>query len=200
MRLNRLPLAPLTALIALGVATPSLAADAGIDVADYEFTPSQQRIAVGDSVTWNFRNDGHTSTAERGQAEVWNSKTKAAGTTYTKRFTRPGRFQYICTPHVSFDMEGVILVGQDAERDTVDAFRTRASGTRATVSFRLNEPAQIAYRLTGPRTRTGKPQRFKAGNRSFALKGLRAGRYRVAVTFVDDFDKRVVQRKSFRIR
>ena len=64
MRRKRLILAPITALAALGAASPSLAADVPISVEPtFAFAPKTQTIAVGDTVTWAFNDGGHTTTA-----------------------------------------------------------------------------------------------------------------------------------------
>jgi plastocyanin len=199
MRLNRLILAPVTALAALAVAAPSLqAADFGVGVADFDFTPKTRSIAVGDKVVWSFNDSGHTTTSVRGQAESWDSRIKDRGQTFEKTFTKPGRYQYLCTPHETF-MKGIIVVGKDSVRDTVDAFRTTVSGTRVTVSFELNEAAKATYTLTGASKRTVTRKRLKAGERTIVVRGLKAGRYSGTLTLWDDFDKKTTQKKSFRV-
>jgi plastocyanin len=199
MRLKRLLLAPLTASAALGAVTPSLAADFNVGVRDFEFTPKTQRIAVGDTVTWTFEAGGHTTTARPGQPERWDSDLMQAGTTFPKTFTRPGRYQYVCTPHDTF-MDGVLVVGSDSVRDTVDAFRTKVKGTNATVSFKLNEAAAVTYTLKGAAKRTVKRRRLSAGRHSLTLRRLRPGSYSGTLVLLDDFDKRTTQKKSFTVR
>jgi plastocyanin len=198
MRTNRLLLIPVTALIALGLAGPATAADFGIGVSNFKFTPREQQIAVGDRVIWTFASDGHTTTANRGQPDSWDSGFENSGATFEHTFTKPGRYQYICTPHESF-MKGEIVVGEDAERDTVDGFKTKRVGRRATISFRLNEAASMTYRLKGPISRTVKRKRLKTGKHSFTLKRLRKGSYTGTLTLSDDFDKKTTQKKSFKV-
>lgn len=202
MRRNRLILAPITAIAALAVAAPSLAADFGVDVANddtFTFTPKTRTIAVGDKVVWTFNGEGHTTTSVPGQAVSWDSNIKDVGETFEKTFTRAGRFQYVCTPHESF-MKGTIVVGKDSVRDTVDGFKTKVSGTKVTVSFELNEAARATYKLTGASKRTVTRKRLNAGARSITVKGLKAGSYTGTLTLSDDFDKKTTQKKSFRIR
>jgi plastocyanin len=200
MRLSTLTLAPITALAALGLATPSLAADFGVTVRDYEFAAKTQSIAVGDKVIWNFTEGEHSTTSAPGQPESWDSDVRAGGAApFEKTFTKPGRFQYVCTPHESF-MKGTIVVGKDSVRDTVDGFKTKVSGTKVTVSFELNEAARATYKLTGASKRTVTRKRLNAGARSITVKGLKAGSYTGTLTLSDDFDKKTTQKKSFRIR
>lgn len=199
MRPNRLILAPFTAIAALAVASPSLAADFAIGASDYKFTPPTQSVAVGDKVVWSFENDGHTTTSVPGQAESWDSHSKSAGEKFEKTFTKPGRFQYVCTPHQSFGMRGTIVVGKDTVADTVDKFKTKVSGAKVTVSFKLNEAAAATYKLTGASKRTFKVKRLKAGKHTIAVKRLKAGSYKGVLTLTDDFDKKAVQKKSFKV-
>jgi plastocyanin len=197
MRPPRL-LLPLTTLIALAAAAPATAADWTVDVTDFQFTPADRSIAVGDTVTWTFTNGGHTATAVRGQADSWDSGPKGAGTTFQRTFTRPGRFQYVCTPHRSF-MKGVIEVGEDEETDTVGAVRARRSGRSVTIGFRLNEAAVATLALRGPTRRTVERGRLGAGRQSIRIRRLKPGRYRGVLRLADDFDKRSTARTSFRI-
>jgi plastocyanin len=201
MRRNRLILAPVTALAALAVAAPSLAADFGVGVANsgnFDFTPKTRSIAVGDKVVWTFNDEGHTTTSAPGQAVSWDSNIKDSGQTFEKTFTKAGRFQYVCTPHETF-MKGTIVVGKDSVSDSVDAFKTKVSGKKVTVSFELNEAAQATYKLTGASKRTVTRKRLKAGDQSITVKGLKAGSYSGTLTLSDDFDKKTTQKKSFKV-
>jgi len=199
---NRLPI-PLALLVFFALASPAAAADWGVNVVDFQFVPKERQIAVGDSVTWNFNVAGHTSTSKRGQPESWNSApaggTNSAGVPFTKVFKTPGRYQYICIPHQAF-MGGVIQVGTDAVADTLDNFKTRRTANRVKLSFLLNEPAMVTYKLTGKSRRTVKKGRLAAGRHSFTLRRLKRGSYRGVLAVVDDFDKKVTARNSFVIR
>ena len=201
MRPQRL-LIPIALLTPLVLASPAVAFDWGTEVIDFEFKPAERDVAVGDSVTWNFTAGGHTSTSLRGQPDSWNSVsegTNSAGSSYTKVFNTPGRYQYVCTPHQTF-MKGVIEVGTDTVVDSLDNFRTTRRGNRVTLSFRLNEPATVTYRLKGPSPRTVKRGRLGTGRHSFTLRRLKRGTYRGVLRVVDDFDKKITPRNFFVIR
>jgi plastocyanin len=201
MRRRRLLPIPLVLLLALVAAVPATAAEVEITATDFRFSPTPRTIAVGDTVIWSFATGGHTTTAQGGQAERWNSgpRTTPAGGTFRHTFNRPGRFQYFCSPHAGF-MRGVVQVGSDTVRDTVDAFRTTRSGSRVRVSFELNEPATVSFGLRGAERRTVRRGRLGAGRHSFTVRNLDAGSYRGTLTLADDFDKRSTARKSFVIR
>ena len=201
MRPKRLAL-PLAVLFALLPAAPAAAFDWTTNVVDFEFQPAQRKIAIGDSVTWQFQIAGHTTTSVGGQPDSWSSVssgTNDAGTTYTHVFNTPGRYQYICIPHRDF-MKGVIEVGTDAVVDSVSRFRSKRTGKRVKVSFVLNEPATVRYSLKGPSRRTVKRGRMATGAHSFTVRRLKRGTYRGVLTVVDDFDKKTTPRNFFVIR
>jgi hypothetical protein len=153
-------------------------------------------------VTWNFSAEGHTSASVGGQPDSWKSIEEGvnpAGSSFTHVFNTPGRFQYVCLQHRDF-MKGVIEVGTDTVIDSVDNLRSRRTGNRVRISFRLNEPATVRYSLRGPSRRTVKLGRRGEGTHSFMLRRLKRGTYRGVLTVVDDFDKKVTPRNSFVIR
>ncbi|MEA2417901.1 MAG: hypothetical protein QOE60_107 [Thermoleophilaceae bacterium] len=195
---KRLLLAPFTALLALGAASPSLAAEAGIGVANYDFTPATQKIGVGDTVTWTFNEGQHSTTSLPGQPDKWDSDVKDAGATFQHTFTKPGRYQYVCTPHESF-MKGTLVVGTDAVKKTVGAVKATVSGKQVTFGFKLNEGAGATLKLKGAAKRTITRKGLKAGKRSITVKRLKAGSYSATLTLSDDFDNKTPVKKSFKI-
>jgi plastocyanin len=199
MARKRLILAPLTAIAALCVASPSLAAESTIGVVNYDFTPATETIAVGDTVTWSFNDDGHSATSLPGQPDSWDSDTKSKGATFQKTFTKPGRYQYLCTPHESF-MRGVLVVGEDTVKKTAGKVTAKVSGTKVTVGFKLNEAASATLKLKGAAKRTVTRKRLKTGQQSIVVKRLKAGSYSGTLTLSDDFDKKTTVKKSFTIR
>jgi len=202
VRPNRLAF-PLAILLSLVLAAPAAAAfDWKTQVIDFEFQPAERKISVGDTVTWNFAVGGHTSASVGGQPDSWKSAetgTNPSGTSFTHQFDTPGRYQYVCLQHRDF-MKGSVEVGTDTVIDSIDRFKTKRIGRRVRLSFLLNEPATVTYRLRGPSRRTVKKGRLDAGTHSFTLKRLKKGTYRGKLTVVDDFDKKVTPRNFFVIR
>src|ERR671914_515856 len=91
MRRHRLLSIPLALSLALVAAAPASAAEVEVGVVDFDFQPATRAIAVGDTVIWRFNSGGHTTTARRGQAERWDSGTRASGQEFRRTFSRPGR-------------------------------------------------------------------------------------------------------------
>jgi plastocyanin len=200
MRRHRVLPIPLVLLVALVAAAPARAAEVEITATDFRFNPTARSVAVGDTVIWRFATGGHTTTAQGGQAERWNSgpRTTPAGQTFRHTFNRPGRFQYFCIPHTEF-MRGVVQVGSDTVRDTLDAFKAQRTGSRVRVSFRLNEPATVSFKLRGAERRTVRRGRLGAGRHSFTVRNLDPGSYRGTLALADDFDKKSTAQESFTI-
>jgi plastocyanin len=201
MRPNRLAL-PLALVLSLVLAAPAAAVDWNTGVVDFEFQPKERKINLGDSVTWDFKVEGHTSASVGGQPDSWKSiedGVNPAGTSFTHVFNTPGRFQYVCVQHRDF-MKGVIEVGMDAVVDSVDDFSSKRTGNRVRISFLLNEPATVRYSLKGPSRRTVRKGRLAEGRHSFTLRRLKRGTYRGVLTVVDDFDKKITPRNFFVIR
>jgi plastocyanin len=199
MARKRLILAPLTAIAALCVASPSLAAESNIGVADFDFTPATQSIAVGDTVTWAFNASNHSTTSLPGQPDRWDSTVQNIGAKFQKTFTKPGRYQYVCTPHESF-MRGVLVVGKDTVKKTAGKVSATVAGTKVTIGFKLNEAASATLKLKGAAKRTVTRKRLKTGQQSIVVKRLKAGSYSGTLTLSDDFDKKTTVKKSFTIR
>jgi plastocyanin len=201
MRRNGLILAPITALAALGVASPSLAADVPVTIEPqtFAFAPKTESVGVGDTVTWTFNDGNHTTTSLPGQPDKWNSGLEDQGGTFQKTFTTPGRYQYICIPHRDF-MKGTIVVGSDTVKSTAGKLSAKVKGTKATISFKLNEAAVGTLKLSGAAKRTVKTKRLKAGKQSIVVKKLKQGSYKAALTLSDDFDNTSTKKKSFKVR
>jgi plastocyanin len=200
MRLRLLP-APVALLLVLAAAAPASAAERLVNVIDFEFQPKTLLVDPGDTVTWTFSAGGHTTTANSGQAETWDSgpAPSPAGARFSHTFNTPGRYGYVCVPHMSF-MSGVVQVGQDEFPTSQTSFKQTRRGSSITMSFRLVEPAKVTVRLRGPSRRTATRRRLEPGRHSIKLSRLRDGRYRGTVTFEDDFKKTSVVRTSAVIR
>jgi plastocyanin len=78
-----------------------------VNVVDSSFKPKTISIAVGDTVTWDFKGDlQHNVIDEDG---TFKSKTKGKGYTFTHTFNSAGTYDYVCTLHSG--MTGTVEVG-----------------------------------------------------------------------------------------
>lgn len=99
---------PLAAPVAGPASTESDTAAATVEMRLVAFTPPEIRIRAGQSVQWINRDPiEHTATGNDGS---WGSELLKEGERYVRRFDRPGRYPYHCTPHPQ--MQGVVIVGE----------------------------------------------------------------------------------------
>lgn len=115
-------------LVAAGTA---VAADRGITMRDFAFAPGTVEIRVGDRVTWT-NEDGVEHNA-RATSGAWDTGLLGTGESGSIRFTAPGRYDFLCTPHPS--MTGTVVVRSTAApaTDTVDA--TPATGAQGDMTL-----------------------------------------------------------------
>jgi plastocyanin len=102
----------------------ALAATRAVAISDFAFSPRSITINVGDRVTWtNSDAVAHTATATGGAFDTGNIE---EGESASIRFTRPGTYRYICTPHPT--MTGTIRVRAAAGGATSPPTNTVALG------------------------------------------------------------------------
>jgi plastocyanin len=190
MRFQRL--LPLALPLSLLAAAPAFAADQDVSVNEFDFKPGSVRVEPGETVTWNFNGNPaeepeHTSTSMPGQPDSWNSRLKAPGTTYSRVFSKPGRYQYFCQPHPN--MVGVVQVGSDTVRKSFRGAKARGGRRAIKLTLTMAEDAKVTLSVKGA-SRKRVTKSLKKGKRSITLKRLKAGRYSVSFVGVDAFDKK----------
>ena len=93
-------MAPMTSGTAqpTGSGQPTAPVAAGtVVIRGFAFAPASVTVPVGTTVTWtNSDQDAHTVTATGG---AFRSPTLGTGDTYRFTFTKPGRYDYLCTIH-----------------------------------------------------------------------------------------------------
>ncbi|MBI5803118.1 cupredoxin family copper-binding protein [Candidatus Pacearchaeota archaeon] len=69
-----------------------------IEIKNFDFSPTELRIKVGDSVEWtNMDSVGHTVTSDSGKE--LDSSLLSKGKTYSHTFASTGTYEYHCSPH-----------------------------------------------------------------------------------------------------
>lgn len=105
--LNMTRLLSLAGAACLALAPSGLtAANFTIEMRNNFFSPANQTVNVGDSITWKAVQAGHNTVSATGG---WSSAILNTGQ-FTFTFNTAGKFHYICEPHVSFGMAGDITV------------------------------------------------------------------------------------------
>lgn len=117
------------------------AGNTNIIVQNNKFTPANVTIAVGDTVTWIFREAGHDTQNKSGSTygNIWNSGLKAVNTSFVFTFNSAGTFPYVCKPHENIGMVGTITVQGAANTPPTVSLTSPGDGatfsTTATITF-----------------------------------------------------------------
>jgi amicyanin len=85
---------------------PASSADAGspvstttVDIANFAFAPAVATVRVGSTITWtNKDQEPHTVTSKDGSGTL-RSPSLNTGESFKYTFTKPGRYDYLCTIH-----------------------------------------------------------------------------------------------------
>jgi plastocyanin len=91
-------------------ASHALPSNAGITVKNFGFDPAEITVPVGAEVEWTDQGGRHSVQADDGS---FKSETLTAGSTFKRRFDRPGVYRYYCEFHGAaggHDMAGVVIV------------------------------------------------------------------------------------------
>lgn len=86
------------------------AAGATVTLTNFMFSPKTVRIKAGGTVTWKAKEGSHTVKADDGS---FASGTIAAGQSFSRKFDKPGTYNYYCSFHGGtggHDMAGKIIV------------------------------------------------------------------------------------------
>ncbi|HWH43892.1 MAG TPA: plastocyanin/azurin family copper-binding protein [Thermoleophilaceae bacterium] len=182
---------------ALAVAPSATGISQTVGISGFAFSPNTVSIEVGDGVTWRWNgpDTNHSVTSVTGPegfdsdpGESAGQVNHAVGESFTRSFTRPGRYGYICKVHP--DMQGIVDVidpnappaAEDATRPSISSFEAnparfckrhrRCSRPGTLLSFRLSERADVNIQAIGR-------SRGKRVVRTFELGERRAGVNRV---------------------
>ncbi|SEQ61700.1 cupredoxin domain-containing protein, partial [Neolewinella agarilytica] len=125
------------------------------------FTPSQITITVGDIVSFDFVDDGHTTTSDATTGtDSWNSGFRGTGTSFPVTIINPGLHRYYCVPHGSpggSGMAGSIVAncpggsgfGLTAAFSTTQA---GAAGYNLVIDGQVHAGSPYTYSGTGPQS------------------------------------------------
>lgn len=121
----------LTMIAALAIAAPALAQelpteytlemwnkDPSDKTRKMVFSEEVIHVAPGATVTWLATDKGHNVEFVDGPDGVELATKSKVGADATVTFTEPGVYVYVCTPHASMGMIGIVIVG-DATPEAV---------------------------------------------------------------------------------
>jgi plastocyanin len=83
-----------------------------VTVENFQFTPANISVTIGDIVRFTWLNGFHTTTSVTipAGASPWDHVISSASTTYDYTVTVPGVYNYKCTPHEAMGMVGSFTV------------------------------------------------------------------------------------------
>jgi plastocyanin len=184
------PLAAATVLgSALCLAGPAQAAPANVSIGEFFYKSGRVQIDPGQAVTWTNKGDVlHTVTSRGGDPERFDSDQLDTGKTFSRTFTKPGRYAYMCTLHPGL-MYGVVQVGPDKTPAKLSKLKAKRGKKSVRLSFALSEDAKVKATITrsGKRVKTLSSKTIKQGSGSLTYKprSLTAGRYKVKLVATD---------------
>lgn len=206
----------ITLLMLCAAGAPAHASeDPAVSVGNMRFSPADITVTQGDSVTWTFTgpDTNHSVTSDSIGQGSWDSDQNVlspnhnVGDKFSWYMDIPGDFTYHCKVHPS--MTGVVHVlpkpndpNQPSEDTVAPTFGTpKVHVRKRTVSFTLDEDAQVTAKLTGP-GRKRLTMAGKAGPNALSLPSkLRPGRYRLVMRATDAAGNRsIAARVRFRVR
>jgi plastocyanin len=123
-------------VLTIVVSVSTQAANVNVVVQNNRFTPAAVTVAVNDTVTWIFRENGHDTQNKSGSTygNIWNSGIKPINTTFVFTFTTAGTFPYVCKPHENIGMTGTITVQGAANTPPTVSLTSPADGAAFTTS------------------------------------------------------------------
>ncbi len=81
---------------------------ANVDIVDFSFQPAEVKVKVGDTVVWTQRDNVKHNVEIVSGPETFKSELLELGKTFSYTFTKPGAYEYKCTPHPK--MRGKVIV------------------------------------------------------------------------------------------
>ena len=125
----------------LALATPTLAQDAPIDITigmwnsdpndksrKMVFSEDIVTVTAGATITWVPTAKGHNVEFVHGPDGVELPAKSKLNQEYSYTFETPGVYVYVCTPHASMGMIGVVLVGETTPEQIAAALEAKVSG------------------------------------------------------------------------
>jgi plastocyanin len=161
----------------------------------FTFSPSSITIQQGDTVVFNL---GSTHNAVEVSKDTWDANGAASDGGFSLGFgggqvifNSPGVFYYVCTPHASLGMKGVITVSGTTGTASIYSYSEirepvtiypNPFADKLTIGFTLADPSGVTIDLldiTGMRVQQLTHQNYMAGRYTevFDLSYLKPGQY-----------------------
>jgi len=174
LRVLRVSMVGALLILGLSIYGGASAAGSSVSIADFSFSPANDTINQGDTVTWT--NNGaatHTTTGDA-PLSLWNSGNLSHGQSFHVTFTAAGTYAYHCAIHSS--MTGKVVVRLKATPATGSAgtqFHVTVASATATAPFVYD----IQIKRPGSSTFVGWRSGITAKSATFNSTGQPTGTY-----------------------
>ncbi|MCD2201091.1 halocyanin domain-containing protein [Halobacterium sp. KA-6] len=89
---------------------PVVAVGAGGNGGQFAFDPPAIEVSTGTTVVWEWTGEGgYHNVAHTGDA-FESDLTQESGYTFEHTFDTEGQYKYVCTPHETLGMKGIVVV------------------------------------------------------------------------------------------
>jgi plastocyanin len=118
-----------------------------IMVSNYQFSPKRVNAVVGDVIKWVWVNGSHTTTSRDipNNAPSWSTSMNSNSTQFKYRLRVAGTYNYICIPHQSAGMVGVIKVTNALTTDLTEMTLDLTSDLNAVINWKTTNDKDIDY-------------------------------------------------------
>jgi plastocyanin len=137
--------AAVVAGVVLATPAPAHAADAVVDIHDYQYHSADVTVQAGASVTWTNGDTARHDVASTSGPEAFRSPELGQGESFTYTFGQAGAYAYLCTLHP--DMAATVTVTPAPATTTVPVPAT--SGPDATSPAGADAPASTTTAAVG---------------------------------------------------
>ena len=117
--------------------------DVTVSVFNFGFSPDPVTIQVGDTITWENNQGFHNVVSTSGPESFSSGAPAGAGWSYSRTFTQPGTYTYICEVHSN--MQGTIIV--EGDPTSVEMNGVSAETSSLTLASTLLLPLLIGFTL-----------------------------------------------------
>jgi plastocyanin len=153
---------------------------------------SSRTIEVGDTVTWNWYNNGtHNVKSSASSNEIFESEFFGNGGTFSYTFTTVGTNDYTCTNHpgsmfgiITVVAEGTLRLDSFEKLGTIDMY-PNPSNSQVTFDFQIQNTEKLNIKVFNLLGKEVLAKQISKNNPALIVSSLNNGIYMVRITTID---------------